>query len=71
MHYCRELRVAAVRQELLHPNAQTSVTDTALKWGFNHLGRFSSYYAQRFGQLPSETLSVARASYPATFSAAV
>jgi AraC family ethanolamine operon transcriptional activator len=32
------------------------VSEIAAGWGFTHLGRFSHYYADRYGQLPSETL---------------
>jgi AraC-like DNA-binding protein len=37
-----------------------SVTDTALRWGFSHLGQFSASYRQRFGDLPSRTRALAR-----------
>src|SRR5262245_14751059 len=60
MRFVREKRMLAVHQDLLQPNRTTSVTRTALKWGFNHLGRFSAYYARQFGELPSETLLRAR-----------
>lgn len=35
------------------------VTDTALDWGFTHLGRFSTDYKHLFGERPSETLAAA------------
>lgn len=60
MQYLREQRMLAVRRELLAPSHSTSVTDIALKWGMNHLGRFSAYYASQFGERPSETLRMAR-----------
>jgi hypothetical protein len=28
----------------------------ALKWGFNHMGRFSQDYTKLFGENPSDTL---------------
>ena len=36
-------------------NQKLSVTDAAMKWGFNHLGRFSGSYRDFFGELPSQT----------------
>ncbi len=33
-----------------------TVTEIASRWGFNHLGRFSSVYLHRFGEAPSHTL---------------
>ncbi len=35
---------------------QTTVLSIAHKWGFNHIGRFSKYYTQLFGENPSVTL---------------
>jgi AraC-like DNA-binding protein len=52
--------MTAAREELASPGATTTVTDVALKWGFNHLGRFSGFYVRQFGEAPSETLRVAR-----------
>ena len=71
MRFVREKRMLAVHQDLLQPSTTTSVTRTALKWGFNHLGRFSAYYLRQFGELPSETLSRARntAARPAAMAA--
>jgi len=33
------------------------VTTIAFKWGFTHLGYFSTDYKHRFGETPYETLS--------------
>ena len=55
MQYLRELRLERARAELLGSDA-ANVAAVALRWGFAHLGRFSSEYRQRFGETPSETL---------------
>jgi AraC-like DNA-binding protein len=60
MKMLRAQRMEMVRKDLTKPEESTSVTDAAMKWGFNHLGRFSSYYIERFGERPSETLRLAR-----------
>ncbi len=36
--------------------AVRTVTEIALMWGFNHLGRFSNSYRRRFGEHPSQTM---------------
>ena len=55
MQYLRELRLERARAELLGSDA-ANVAAVALRWGFAHLGRFSSEYRQRFGETPSQTL---------------
>ena len=60
MRFLREQRLIATRRDLLNPQTISTVTDAAFKWGFNHLGRFSSYYAMQFGERPSETLQMAK-----------
>ena len=45
-----------MRYELLDQHGAVSVADTAFKWGFSHLGRFSAAYRREFGELPRETL---------------
>jgi AraC-like DNA-binding protein len=57
----RDKRLDAAHQELTHPDPATTVESVALKYGFQHRGRFAYYYAQRFGCLPSITLHFARA----------
>jgi AraC-like DNA-binding protein len=54
MELLRSLRLDAVRARLL-TDASASITDTALAFGFGHLGRFSAYYFSRFGELPRDT----------------
>ena len=56
MELLRNLRLDAARQRLLS-NDSVSVTEVAFEYGFGHLGRFSSYYETRFGELPRQTLA--------------
>lgn len=51
--YMRTLRLNAVRRALLR--GDSSVSETAYAWGFNHLGKFAQLYAEMFGELPSQT----------------
>jgi transcriptional regulator GlxA family with amidase domain len=70
MKFLREQRLLRVHRELSEPCDSTTVTDVALKWGFCHLGRFSWYYSDQFGEKPSDTLAKAKArekkAHPAT-----
>lgn len=50
----RDLRLDAVR-ERLQASPDTAITELALTHGFGHLGRFSAYYRERFGELPTQT----------------
>jgi len=54
--YGRILRLHAVRRELRRLKTGVTVTDVALRHSFSHLGRFSAYYREFFGETPSETL---------------
>lgn len=54
MNALRALRLDTARQKL-KTDAAASVTEVALGVGFGHLGRFSEYYRERFGELPRET----------------
>ena len=45
----------------------TTVTDIALRWGFNHLGRFSAAYRELFNELPS--VDVGQAATPSKIGA--
>lgn len=55
MRYLRDLRLERVRQELLSAS-NACVKGSALRWGFEHMGRFSHLYKQRYGETPSQTL---------------
>lgn len=57
MERLRALRLDAARECLLL-NPHLSITQVALDHGFSHMGRFASYYQQRFGELPKATLLV-------------
>src|SRR5262245_14629561 len=61
LEYLRRLRLAAVREDLLHGATGTSVTEDATRYGFSHFGRFSSLYRRCFGEAPSSTLARGRA----------
>lgn len=60
MEVLREERLERIHQELSEPAAETSVTEVAFRWGFNHLGRLAAFYRERYGESPSDTLHRAR-----------
>jgi AraC-like DNA-binding protein len=55
--HIRRLRLERVRHDLLHPQADTRVLQTAARWGFEHPGRFACAYQQAYGESPSATLA--------------
>jgi AraC-like DNA-binding protein len=58
MQWLRQLRLHAVREALLaNGEASPRVADTALRFGFSHLGEFSQSYRRAFGECPRETLN--------------
>ena len=61
MEYLRARRLSEVHRALrtAAPGSLT-VSDVATSHGCFHLGRFSHYYRDLFGELPSETLSARR-----------
>lgn len=58
MAYVRKARLEGARQDLVDAPAGTQVTEIALRWGFNHLGRFSTAYRKRYGEFPLQTLKM-------------
>jgi len=59
LSFLRDRRLDRVHEALLKARPGDTVTETAMAWGFTHLGRFSQVYRKRFGQSPSETLNAA------------
>jgi AraC-like DNA-binding protein len=59
MSYVRQRRLQQARDELLRaePGQGVTVTDIALRCGFNHTGRFAAAYRDLFGESPSVTLT--------------
>ena len=55
MAFLRDLRMEAVRQDLLDPANQAPIAEIALRWGFVHMGMFAARYRQRYGERPSDT----------------
>ncbi len=55
MQYLRSLRLDGARSTLLN-EPECNIASVAMRWGFGHLGRFSSEYKQRFGETPSQSL---------------
>src|SRR5271166_3308190 len=54
MHYLRAIRLRGAREDLTNARGRDlRVTDVAMKWGFEHLGRFALSYRDFFGALPS------------------
>ena len=61
MVHLRALRMRKVHKELLagEPGV-TFVTETALRWGFTHLGHFGQAYRAAYGETPAQTLQRTR-----------
>ena len=55
--YLLDLRLEAVRKELLGSRKPGAISEIALRYQFHHLGRFSQAYRKKFGELPSVTLA--------------
>jgi AraC-like DNA-binding protein len=58
MAYVRNLRLCRVRDDLLDSARHgDSVSNTARRWCFTHMGQFSHDYRELFGEMPSMTLT--------------
>lgn len=56
--YLRHIRLDRARRDLLPADpSDVLVSDVARRWGFGNLGRFSGWYAERFGEYPRDTLA--------------
>ncbi|TQM57907.1 helix-turn-helix transcriptional regulator [Humibacillus xanthopallidus] len=64
MEYLRGVRLDRAARELSlgDPDRALTVTETAMRWGFYHPGRFAAAYLERFGEAPHETLTASRES---------
>jgi transcriptional regulator GlxA family with amidase domain len=57
MVWLKERRLEAAQSELRDAvPGEVTVTDVALRYGFENPGRFAAEYRQRFGENPSQTL---------------
>jgi AraC-like DNA-binding protein len=57
LDFHRRLRLNAARRDLaVSLPGETTVTAAALRWGFDHFGRFSVDYRRMFGESPIATL---------------
>ncbi len=56
MQFVRQLRLEAVRRDLLSAEPGVTVSEVALRWGFEHFGRFAAQYRHTYHERPSETL---------------
>ncbi|MGC4792182.1 helix-turn-helix transcriptional regulator [Micromonospora sp. DT178] len=58
MRYVRQIRLERAHRDLQAADPSTGVTVTmiARRWGFTHLGRFSTDYRAAYGSSPSHTL---------------
>lgn len=55
--YLRLMRLNEVRHRLKVSGSRTTVTDEAIRMGFNHLSLFATQYKNAFGECPSATLA--------------
>lgn len=60
MRFIRHQRLIRAREALENPAPCTGVAHVAMRWGFQHLGRFAAEYADAFGEAPSQTLKRAQ-----------
>jgi len=57
MAYLKHVRLQRVNQDLRNADqANETVAQIALRWGFRHLGHLATDYKKMFGELPSDTL---------------
>jgi len=61
LDFIKTLRLQEARRGLQNPHEATSVSSEALRCGFNNMGHFAKDYRRKFGELPSITLTAARA----------
>ncbi len=57
MAFIRSQRLSRNRAELMRATADASISETARKYGFTHMGQYSRDYRRLFGETPSLTLA--------------
>ena len=60
LEFLRLTRLAEARRRLMQAEPAATVTNIAAGCGFSHLGRFSGWYRERYGESPSATLDRSR-----------
>lgn len=55
--FVKRIRLQRAFEMLAHPNENTSVTQVALRCGFQNSGHFANDYRKAFGERPSDTLT--------------
>ena len=55
MRVFRSMRLDGVHRELQALGLGANITELAMRWGFQELGRFANDYRARFGERPSDT----------------
>ena len=58
--FLRSVRLDRAREMLMLAEPEVAIADVAAAICIPHVGRFSQYYRERFGELPSDTLIAAR-----------
>ncbi|MEH6569043.1 MAG: helix-turn-helix domain-containing protein [Halioglobus sp.] len=56
LEYLRLGRLQRARRMLMFNPSKIAISEIAFDCGFTHLGRFSGYYFQQYGELPNETV---------------
>src|SRR5262249_38586697 len=60
LEHLRTVRLNRVRHELLRAPPDVRIAEIATRCGFSHLGRFATWYRERYGETPSATLQRGR-----------
>jgi len=56
-NFLRQMKLNLVYRDLKEADIEyETVSNVARRWGFMHMGHFSNYYTELFGENPSQTL---------------
>jgi transcriptional regulator GlxA family with amidase domain len=59
LEYLRQVRLHRAHEDLAmiaRGQAEGTVAEVAMRWGFTHIGRFSGQYRERYGRTPGQAL---------------